>query len=156
MNLTILKKSRRVPIPGDVFALLPPDGEYLYGRVIANDARPIVGFQALLIYIYRARSKVKEEIPTLRRTELLVAPIMTNKLPWSHGYFENISHRPLTCEDRLPRHCFALPWPTRRFFDEMGNEIHDPEEPIGVWGLRSFRTIDDEVSKALGIPVAPE
>ena len=28
-------------------------------------------------------------------------------------------------------------------------------EPVGVWGLDSYRTIDDAISEALGIPLAP-
>jgi hypothetical protein len=55
--------------------------------------------------------------------------------------------------DVLPQHCFqdSRGW----YFDEQGNRLHAAVEPVGQWGLHSYRTIDDEISKALGIPPAP-
>ena len=36
-NLRVLKRSRKPPTPGDVFAMQLPDGRYLFGRVILAD-----------------------------------------------------------------------------------------------------------------------
>ena len=90
----------------------------------------------------------------MRRGELLVPPLLTNRLPWTKGYFEVIENRPIGALDRLPQHCFADL--AGRCFDERSNPLPGPIEPVGVWGLKSFRTIDDEVSKALGLPLAPD
>jgi len=80
---------------------------------------------------------------------------MTNRLPWSKGYFEFVENRSLGPTDVLPQHCFKddVRWGYR---DERGDRLERPVEPGGEWGLHSYRTIDDEISKALGIPLAPE
>jgi hypothetical protein len=129
---------------------------FLYGRVISTDANPLGVGGAILIYIYLTRSRDKSAVPELIPEHLLVPPMMTNKRPWTMGYFEFIENRPLGHSNRLPQHCFVRSWRTNTYFDERGEQIPDPIEPIGIWGLHSYQTIDDEVSKALGIPLAPE
>ncbi len=51
-------------------------------------------------------------------------------------------------------HCFSDEAVTGAFFDEMSNRISKPVGPVGEYGLQSFRTIDDIVSDAVGIPRA--
>ena len=154
MNLTVLRKTRPVLDPGDIFVMQPPDGAFLYGRVIAIDASIGPIEPCILIYVYRARSNEKSRIPELVREQLLVPPIMTNRRPWTMGYFEPLEKRPLQPVDRLSQHCFkdSRGW----YFDENSNRLAKPIEPVGTWGLDSFRTIDDAVSTALGIPLAPD
>jgi hypothetical protein len=154
MNLAILKKSRRAPEVGDIFAMHPPDGMFLFGRVISTQANPLGVGGALLIYIYQQRAATKAAPTELLHSQLLVAPIITNKLPWAKGYFEFVESRPLGPSDRLPRHSFrdSRGW----YFDEFGNRLQGAIEPVGQWGLHSFRTIDDEISKALGLPLSTE
>lgn len=132
----------------------PPDGKFLFGRVIETDANPLGVGGAVLIYIYRGRSADKSKIPTLLRSQLLVPPIMTNRQPWTKGYFEHLETRPLATMDRLPAHCFKDTH--GRFFDEAGSLLTNVVEPVGQWGLHSYQTIDDEISKALKIPLAPD
>ena len=160
MNLAVLKKTRKSPEAGDVFVMLPPDGLFLYGRVIATDATIGPMRDCILIYVYRPRSEQKEAVPELLRGQLLVPPMMTNKRPWTMGYFETLQKRELGPMDRLPQHCFfsspLFPGGVGRYFDEHSNHLSGPIEPVGEWGLHSFRTIDDEISEALGIPLAPE
>lgn len=153
MNLALLKKTRRAPVVGDVFVMQPPDGEFLFGRVIDTDANPLGVGGAMLIYVYRARSADKRPVPKLLREQLLLPPMMTNKQPWTRGYFEVVENHPVTAIDRLPQHCFG---DFGRYFDEKGTRLSGPTEPVGQWGLHSYRTIDDAISDALGIPRAPE
>lgn len=156
MNLGVLKETRRAPQVGDIFVMEPPDGSFLYGRVIDISAAigPMKG--CILIYVYRARSSEKVPIPELLRGQLLVPPMMTNRLAWTKGYFELIENRPLTPMDRLPQHCFARSWTDPpQYFDEAGKRLLEPTPPVGEYGLQSYRTIDDHVSQALGIPPAP-
>jgi len=154
LNLSILTKSRRPPEVGDIFVMRASDRQYLHGRVISLDANPLGVGGGILIYVYRVRSAEKKPVPELLRDQLLIPPIITNKLPWTKGYFEFIESRPLVPADRLPRHAFKdfRGW----YFDEQGSRLHEPAEPVGQWGLHSYRTIDDEISKALGIPLAPD
>lgn len=154
MNLAVLEKSRKRLRSGDLFALKPVRGAFLFGRVIQTGVNAGGFPTANLIYIYRTRSRRKDQVPELRRDELLVPPIMTNNLPWRRGYFEPIGHESLSPDDVLPQHHFQDP--DGRSFDQNGREIDDPQPPIGSWGLDSFRTIDDKVSEALGLSLAPD
>ena len=79
---------------------------------------------------------------------------MTNRLPWTRGYFEHLTHAILTSESLLAKHCFRSSG--NQYFDEYSNKLSKPSSPVGVWGLDSYRTIDDAISEALGIPLAPD
>jgi len=155
MNLLVLKKSSRRPKSGDVFVTLPPDDLFLYGRVISTEAKIGAMEGCILIYIYNVRSTTKLPIQQLSPTKLLLPPIMTNRLPWRRGYFETILQAPLNEGDKLKQHCFFSHF-RKVYFDESNNRMNKAVEPIGNWGLDSFRTIDDEISKALGIPLSPD
>jgi hypothetical protein len=156
-NLRILKPSRKPLRPGDIFTLSPRAGTYLFGRLIATDAAASAGLVGLtLIYIYAAERSTPEppDDHELSPARLLVPPAMINRLPWSRGYFETIDRRDLRPEHRLAAHSFRDI--RGRYFDEHATEIGGPIEPVGQQGVHSFRTIDDLVSDALGIPRAPD
>ena len=84
---------------------------------------------------------------------LLFAPLVINRLPWSRGYFETIANLPLGEGQVLKQHCFEA---NGRYYDEKDRELPGPTAPCGLRGLESFRTVDDSVSQALGIPLAPD
>jgi hypothetical protein len=109
-----------------------------------------------LIYIYDVERQSPDPPPddSITTEHLLLPPILINRLPWSRGYFETVAHRALNPRQLLPRHCFKDS--NGRYFDEHSNKVDEPTEPVGVWGLGSFRTVDDAVSAALGIPLAPD
>jgi hypothetical protein len=155
-NLRVLKTSRRKPKVGDVFAVQTPDRKYLFGRVI--DAKAAIGPMkgCILIYLFRTRSDSKNPPARgeLAPTNLLLPPLITNQLPWSRGYFETIAHSPLEPGEVLEQHCFRRS--NGQYFDEANNELPGPVEPVGDWGLQSYRTIDDEISDALGFPRVPD
>lgn len=155
MNLAVLRTSRSDPNKGDIFVMLPPDKLFLYGRVISTEAKVGPMNNCMLIYIYSIRSSSKLPVPELDPQKLLIAPILTNKLPWRRGYFEALLHRELEESDYLSQHCFKS-LSTGRYYDEFGKELDGPTDPVGVRGLHSFRTIDDAISKVLGIPLAPD
>lgn len=137
--------------------MLPPDDLYVFGRVIATDAVAGGGTPtANLLYLYRVRSPTKAvpDRKDLRPDDLLVSPVMTNRLPWSRGYFETLANLAPREDELLDQHCFLDPvWGT--YFDEHGQQVPGPVEPVGDYVLHSFRTIDDQVSDALGIARAP-
>lgn len=161
MNLAVLKKTRRALEVGDIFAMRPPDGQFLFGRVIDVDAN-LLGFGGrggvegafALIYIYAVRAAAKMPVPELVREQMLIPPMITNRKPWTRGYFEHLENRPIGPIDRLPQHCFVNSF--GKNVDEMGRPVSVPVNPIGRFGIESFRTIDDAISKALGIPLAPD
>ena len=159
-NLRILKESRKPVHPGDIFVLQVFDDEYLFGRVVRTDATIVSMRDVILIYIYNVRSRSKTPIPALPPDKLLIPPKFINRLPWSRGYFETVAHVPLQKDDLLPVHCFLMPRPSERtpikYLDEYDRELDRRYEPCGFQALGSFRTVDDDISKALGIPVAPD
>jgi hypothetical protein len=150
----VLRRSRRTPMVGDVFVLQPAARTYLFGRVIVTGANAGGFPNSNLIYIYRHRACVKAPVPVLHLTELLTPPMMTNRLPWSRGYFELVERRTLLPGDRYAKHTFSDE--RGRLFDETGRRLRRASGPVGDWGLQSYRTIDDVVSEALGIPLAEE
>jgi hypothetical protein len=157
-NLRVLRPSRKKVRAGDVFAMQMPDDLYLFGRLISTDAviGPMTG--CILIYVFRTRSEVKAppRREDLRPDNLLVPPILINRLPWSRGYFETIDHRPLEDDEVLTQHCFWDVALRGQYFDEKGHELPGPVEPVGRYGLNSYRTADDKISKALGFERVPD
>jgi hypothetical protein len=155
-NLRVLKPSRARPRVGDVFVARPLSEEFLFGRVVSTEARIGPMDNCILVYLFDIRSPNKQ--PPLRAaltpTSLLTAPVMTNRLPWTHGYFETVDNWELQPDDLLARHCFRRS--NGQYFDETNRELAGPIEPVGDWALHSYRTIDDLISDALGIPRAPD
>lgn len=149
--MAVLKRSRNKPEVGDLFAMLPPAGKYLFGRVIRTDA--MGPMKALLIYIYADRSEGKKAPENLSPHSLLIPPTFTNALGWTHGRFETIENRPLGPGDVLERHCF---YADDRYYNEDWEVVPERTEPCGFGGLVSYRMLDDMISDALGIPRIPE
>lgn len=154
MNLQVLRPLRKKPTVGDVFALRPAGRDFYFGRVVMVGTRVVSLPENLLIYLYDAHAAAKDDVPDLRPDRLLVAPMVTNRLPFSKGYFDVVANRPIGRGDLLPVHCFRSS--TGKYFDEQKRPLRRKVEPCGELGLHSFRTIDDAVSEALGIPLAPD
>jgi len=159
-NMQFIRRSSKKPVPGDVFAMLYPDGQYLFGRVIRVDLpegkAPMTG--ANLLYIYNVRSDSKDvDLSLLRPEALLIPPVFTNRMLWSKGFAETIASPGLQPDDELAQYCFRdFSYQLyERYFDEEGNEISGRREPCGVYALDSYRTLDDSISEALGIPLIP-
>ena len=131
--------------------MLPPDGRFVFGRVIRTNVLPPMA--ATLIYVYSYRTDAKEPPGELSREALLIPPTLTNALGWFHGVFETIDQRPLTERDVLRQHCF---YAAGRYYDEYSNPLQGPHEPCGVGGVTSYRMLDDRISDALGIERVPE
>jgi len=158
-NLRILKRSRNIPLPGDVFVMQLPDEDFIFGRVIEADIQdptraPMPG--SYLIYVYTPRRPTMEPpFQELTPRQLLISPMFINRMPWTKGFFEKVAHAELGPGDRLARHCF---WSAGRqtYVDEFRNPLVQRSEPCGDWALSSYRLLDDRVSDALGMPRAPE
>lgn len=157
MNMHILKQSRKRLRPGDVFVYKLEGRDFGYGRVIRTDCLFGGSRDTILLYIYNAFSPVKERIPEFSKDTLLVTPQLTNRLPWSHGYFETIENRPLGPDDVLKVHCFSTDiYIRRRYFDQDGKRLRRRREPCGSYGLSSYRGLDVKISLALGIQPNPD
>jgi len=156
-NLQILRPSKKQPKEGDIFVCKPKGHEYYFGRVIATDALIGTMKNCILLYIFSVQSEEKTPPNRLSAMQLLIPPLMTNRLPWSRGYFETVANRSFEPGERLPVHCFREPGRMpERYWDEYNNELHFKREPCGYHALDSFRTIDDAISEKLGIPLASD
>jgi hypothetical protein len=156
-NLRVLESSRRRLQAGDLFVMRFEEDLHVFGRIVSTEAWAGWSMpKAILIYVYDTKSPTLEPPPRadLRRDRLLVPPMMTNRLGWSRGYFQTVAHWPLEPGDTFERHCFDDFRGT--CYDEFTNKLPRCVEPCGDWGLHSFRTIDDAVSEALGIPLVPD
>lgn len=131
---------------------------WLLGQVSSIDGSigPITN--VVLIHVF---SNEYSFVPSIRtfddRKEFLalIPPECTNNLPWSRGYFQTLGVRPVVKPPNAYPHALYDP-SERRYFDEYGQLIEHPPLLRGFRGLGSYRTIDDAVSKALGIPLAPD
>jgi hypothetical protein len=94
-NLRLLKRSYKKLIPGDIFAMLLPDGRYLFGRVILSDlpAAKAPMPTSNLIYIYKVQSNKKAPPPiqALKPENLLIAPEFINRMPWTEEWYRSNS-----------------------------------------------------------------
>lgn len=158
-NLRVLKPSRKKVRRGDIFRMQLPDETYLFGRVIGTPEdtnAPFIGpIYFIYIYAYRSTTGKLAESSGLNPDSLLIAPLFTNRLAWSDGVFETIESASIADHAELDQHCFWAP-DTDRYYDEFGNELAERSDPWAILGVTSYRTIDDRISKALGIPLIPE
>ena len=69
------------------------------------------------------------------------------------GVFETVGNVLLGDGDVLDQHCFRR-W-NGKYFDECSNQLPGPMEPVGDFGLHSFRTIDDDISCLLYTSPSP-
>ena len=148
-----LTAKRQLAARGDVFTfqLRSKPGIYFFGKVISVDSK--IGFRdmnVLMIYIYRATSSSKVAIPNLSKEELLVAPIGTNNVPFTRGYFEILKSNALGGDDVLAQHCFFNP-ATKQYFDEMGQRLGEAVEPVGIDGLSGLESIAQKVLTSSGL-----
>lgn len=160
----MLHPSRKLPKPGDVFAIGLPDDTYLFGRVVSTTARWSVGDEfggAKLIYVFEHRSPTKS-IPdrmNLQTDRLLIAPMLINRQSWLRGYFETLGNLPFENGEVFAAHCFELNFgsliPARRprWFDEHANELPQAVPPVGMWAMGSYGAIAYEVGTAIGMPL---
>ena len=131
----------RPPRVGDVFAVRTPSAADVFGRIVSTSA--IVGpiHDCQLVYVYRPRS---------RRTlaDLLTAPMLTSRAPWSRRYFEIVASEPLLPGDFLERHGFR--GRAGALYDEESRPIDRAPEPIGEWRLHEdVATIEAAIREGL-------
>lgn len=138
---------------GDVFCLKYPGPKFIFGRIMRLDCVIARMPKAILVYVYAGEFKTDKAPPVLDKSRLLVAPAFINKLGFSRGFMPVVANVPVKETDFLSRHCFR--GFQNKYLDEYG-KIVEPVEPIGEYGLGNYRTLDDAISKALKIPLAPD
>jgi hypothetical protein len=153
MNLQVLRPSRKPPRAGDIFVVRLPDGRYFHGLVVDDTASIFAGTPSdlLAVVFFATGTQEKLPVPDLSAASLVISPRITNRLPWSRGYFETVAHQP---DVPVPAHSFEDA--PGRFVDAAGRPLDGPRGTVALRALASFKTIDAALSKALGIPPAPD
>ncbi len=145
---------------GDIFAILPNDGKYVFGRLIKRDVSfgrsPFGGSN--LVYIYKERSKSTEvDVKLLSPDSLMLPPLYVSKALWTSGFAVRVMKSEVTSNDLLKQHCFEDRRRTLiKYFDENGNELPMKTEPCGEWRyITSMIHFDNILSDALNIKRMP-
>ena len=157
-NMVIGTRSYRLPESGDVFGIRLATGPRIFGRVIiARPPRTEAPMpESNLLYIYKhLPAGDLPDYSQLTPASLLIPPVWTNRKGWTLGYYTTVRRGSLAATDMLGEHCFEDAF-SERYRNERGEIIPHRVEPCGLWGLVSYRWIDDRLSDALGIPRAPE
>lgn len=156
VNLCIQRPYRKRLHPGDVFSLQYGDSRFLFGRIVAVDVA-FGGFQSgcICVHIYRAESSSANLPERLIESDLLIAPHYVNRLGFSRGYMPVIGSIPLCAADERTDVCYrdAI---RNRLVDHSGRPVDQPRRFIGSFGMGNFKTLDEEISRALGFPLKGE
>ena len=137
-----------------------PDRRYLFGRIVRTDANCFAP-GCILVYVFRYTAREPHPPPRLLVRDLLIPPCTINRLGWSRGYLMTVVSRPFEEGERLPAHYFLSSQRAvtgeARYLDEDQRPAGDPplDVTIGTAGLGNYRTLDDDISEALGIPLSP-
>jgi hypothetical protein len=154
INMEYLKRSTKKPQPGDIFVFKNKHAGYMFGMVVTDKAKGGGFDDTILVYIYNNVQKNRDPMPELKPENLIIPPIHINQLGWTDGFFITIGNKEIKKEDLLSQNCFYS-YTTKKYYDEYGNLLKKRYDPCGVYGLANHRHIDDQVSKALGVPLAP-
>ena len=134
---------------GDIFGM-KYTGFYLFGRIggIYNPGK----YQLYVVYVYANSSNSIGKIPILDKNLLLVKPCIINRLGFSRGYMKVVNNLPIDDENGFPIITYT---DGKSFFDSNDNKIKRPQGYIVKLSFGNYRTLDDKISKEIGIPLAP-
>lgn len=140
---------------GDVFVMRYPDDRYLFGRIMRLDAA-FGGFASGCIktHIYSFISNTPSPPEGLTSKPLLTPPQWINRLGFSRGYLTVAANVPVSSGDTQDHACYRN-W-RGQYVTEDGRVLEQPTDIVGGYGLGNYRTVDDAISKALGIRLAKD
>jgi hypothetical protein len=156
-NFMQLRKSRHKPVPGDIFAGNILRQRWIVGRVIRCGFTHATAQNCVLLYVYRLCPTDLMSIVTPILPELLIPPFfMLSNMLWTRGMVTHIRNSPLQASEVLPRHVFRS-MTVHKYVNEEGKPVSPPtsNEIVGVDAYRGWGSIDDEVSRALDVPLHP-
>jgi hypothetical protein len=143
---------------------------YIVGRLV--DVKPMEeagGFlrDTRLVYVYEGVRDSLDMPPDehLLASNLLIAPQLVNRSPWSRGAIHVIGHVPLGPGHVLDDYCYRFR--TGRDFDEFGyvdkngttlllaakKQLAPPVEPAIEMRIGNAKSLDTEISRELGLAI---
>ncbi|MFN0093941.1 MAG: Imm26 family immunity protein [Dehalococcoidia bacterium] len=154
-NLRLIRRTRQRQIPGNVFAMLPPDDRgYLFAQVSQIGREDGLMRGSLVIHVFALRkAELTVTCDEIDQADPLIDPIWTNSRGWSvGGVFLTVTN----CPVRPNRVIGAFKTYDGLVVDECRRTVQFAHEgTLGIWGLASYRSLDDKISDALGIKRAP-
>ncbi|MCC5619691.1 hypothetical protein LC605_32635 [Nostoc sp. CHAB 5836] len=157
-NLMVIKKTKYMPVVGDLFAGNVLGKQWIIGRVIKNGFSSATAKHCHLIYIYKTNEIVNPfdvEFPI--KINLLFPPfLMLSNMMWTKGYFIHIKNHPLLDGEFLLRHIFESSM-IHKYVDECGDPTSEPksDDVVGRYSFQGWSSLDDKISNALGVPTHP-
>jgi hypothetical protein len=159
INLEHLANSRKNINTGDIFVLKPKGKDYYYG-VVANANSNHFGIEDIIhIQIFNyCTEQIANVSDSLYKYDLLLPPILTNKLGWRKGYFKTIGHSDIKLFPTVKRAAFVDVIRTGYYFDDKSNPLDKiySIETTGAFSIKSYLNIDTLISLKLGIPLPIE
>lgn len=91
VQLRTLTRKRNYPKIGDIFRLMPPNNEYLYGIVINNHVKGTGISEMIVVMIFESKEKLVNACNrTILQDDMFISPKILTKLYWTKGLFETI------------------------------------------------------------------
>ena len=158
-RLKKLEKTKwRQPKLWEIFTFLLKKWEYMFGRVvhtepvywINNGKNPNID---LLVYIYGYKQDNYENIPELKKEDMIWATIAWREI-WQWWYFKTIKQGEIKEEDVYHPICCFNSW--LYFYDEEGNKLDSPTCPCIEYGLPNIHWVEISILEFLWERPIPE
>jgi len=160
VNMVGIAKKQPRPIAGDVFLVNMAGRYWVLGRVIRVDAMYPGGWHLVYFYKPPLEDPAKLELP--HRPTLLIPYHVVSRSGWELGYFKTIMNRPLESKELLARHIFRVrpdDDPSGWYVDEFDEKVDPPTSndlSTPYRGVTTYRSVDRELSRALGLKPAEQ
>ena len=164
---TILLKRMQILLPdgakvnepklGDIFTFSIKEGEYMFGRVIADKVlgQGISEGKLIVIYIYKILSKSKIEVSyaSLTLDSLLAGPFILLKDNFKFGYLEIIHYESISDINVHFPICFEIRHLVGNPSENQLGEKIEKQKICGMSGIWNIAAIEQKVCAALGQPI---
>lgn len=146
------------PKLGDIFTFSIKEGEYMFGRVIADKVlgQGISEGKLIVIYIYNVTSKSKTDVQysSLTLDNLLAGPFILLKENFKFGYLEIIYYESINDVNVHFPICFEIRHLVGNPCENQLGEKIEKQKICGMSGIWNIAAIEQKVCMALGLPVA--
>jgi hypothetical protein len=149
-NMILMEPYKKKLNVGDIF-VIKYSNSYFFGRVgdIYNPGK----HQLYVVYVYNNSSSSINIIPELDKNFLLVKPCIINRLGFSRGYLKVVDNLPIDDKNGFPILSYT---DGRYYYNSLNYKIRKPQGFIVKLSFGNYRTLDDEISNKIGIPLAPD
>lgn len=88
-----IKRSYKYPEKGDIFVFQPRKNIFFYGLVLNAHINNLQGEDMYVVALFRSKSKSVNDFSfILDYSELLLAPLMIDRIYWTKELFYNVGH----------------------------------------------------------------